>query len=188
MSINNNNNNGVIGIGNSNGVSIKKRFFTKKRTVDNTDMIDSSTLQQNKVLISPNSASSSVSSSVLALSMKISQDDNSNNIIDNKDIINNSNNETNDVVLVKKQSHLTQHQFKDLSISVNTKKALIDKMKYQYMTAVQHESLPQILEGHDVLVKAKTGTGKTLGFLIPAIEVLIMILDIMILLVVNHLL
>lgn len=41
------------------------------------------------------------------------------------------------------------------------------------MTQVQHDSLPEILKGHDVLVKAKTGTGKTVGFLVPAIEVLI---------------
>lgn len=41
------------------------------------------------------------------------------------------------------------------------------------MTVVQHESLPDILRGIDVLVKAKTGTGKTLAFLVPSIEVLI---------------
>ncbi len=41
------------------------------------------------------------------------------------------------------------------------------------MTRVQDESLPEILKGHDALVKAKTGTGKTVGFLVPAIEVLI---------------
>jgi ATP-dependent RNA helicase MSS116 len=40
------------------------------------------------------------------------------------------------------------------------------------MTKVQHESMPQLLEGKDALVKAKTGTGKTLGFLIPAVEIL----------------
>lgn len=40
------------------------------------------------------------------------------------------------------------------------------------MSKVQHESLPAVLAGKDVLVKAKTGTGKTLGFLIPAIEIL----------------
>jgi len=38
---------------------------------------------------------------------------------------------------------------------------------------VQNESVLQILKGDDVLVKAKTGTGKTLGFLVPAIDVLI---------------
>lgn len=41
------------------------------------------------------------------------------------------------------------------------------------MTQVQKESIPEILKGKDVFVKAKTGTGKTLAFLIPAIEVLI---------------
>ena len=41
------------------------------------------------------------------------------------------------------------------------------------MTQVQAESIPEIIKGNDVFVKAKTGTGKTLAFLIPAIEVLI---------------
>ena len=39
------------------------------------------------------------------------------------------------------------------------------------MTPVQAESIPAILAGKDALVKARTGTGKTLGFLIPAVEV-----------------
>ena len=39
------------------------------------------------------------------------------------------------------------------------------------MTQVQAESIPEIIKGYDVFVKAKTGTGKTLAFLIPAIEV-----------------
>jgi ATP-dependent RNA helicase MSS116 len=38
------------------------------------------------------------------------------------------------------------------------------------MTVVQQQSLPVALTGVDVLAKAKTGTGKTLSFLIPAIE------------------
>ena len=41
------------------------------------------------------------------------------------------------------------------------------------MTQVQHESLPDVLLGNDVLVKAKTGTGKTLAFLVPSVEVLL---------------
>ena len=39
------------------------------------------------------------------------------------------------------------------------------------MTLVQAESILEILKGVDVFVKARTGTGKTLAFLIPAIEV-----------------
>ena len=66
---------------------------------------------------------------------------------------------------------VTTLAFASLDVSVNTKKALSDVMKYQYTTPVQSESIPEILQGKDVFVKARTGTGKTLAFLIPAIEV-----------------
>ncbi|KAG4379670.1 hypothetical protein GLYMA_16G025700v4 [Glycine max] len=39
------------------------------------------------------------------------------------------------------------------------------------MTVVQEATLPVILKGKDVLAKAKTGTGKTVAFLLPSIEV-----------------
>ena len=41
---------------------------------------------------------------------------------------------------------------------------------YSHCTNVQAESLPVMLGGSDVVCKAKTGTGKTLAFLIPGIE------------------
>jgi Rad3-related DNA helicase len=41
----------------------------------------------------------------------------------------------------------------------------------RFMTDVQAESIPEVLKGGDVFVKARTGTGKTLGFLIPSIDV-----------------
>ena len=65
---------------------------------------------------------------------------------------------------------VTTLAFASLEVSVNTKKALSEVMKYQYTTPVQSESIPEILQGKDVFVKARTGTGKTLAFLIPAIE------------------
>ena len=43
--------------------------------------------------------------------------------------------------------------------------------RYTHMTPVQAGTLPIIISGVDVLAKAKTGTGKTLAFLIPSIEV-----------------
>jgi len=43
---------------------------------------------------------------------------------------------------------------------------------FRYMTQVQAQCIPHILDGKDALVKARTGTGKTLGFLIPSIEVM----------------
>lgn len=49
-------------------------------------------------------------------------------------------------------------------------RALADGFGYQFCTDVQEEAIPAILTGKDVVVKAKTGTGKTLGFLIPGFE------------------
>ncbi|GMH60491.1 hypothetical protein TrRE_jg4123, partial [Triparma retinervis] len=45
-------------------------------------------------------------------------------------------------------------------------------MRYEYMTEVQAQTLPICLSGVDTLAKAKTGTGKTLAFLIPALEII----------------
>lgn len=67
---------------------------------------------------------------------------------------------------------MTEHEFSSLAISEKTKRGLSERMKIKFMTQVQHASLPEILKGHDVLAKAKTGTGKTLAFLVPAIEML----------------
>ena len=38
---------------------------------------------------------------------------------------------------------------------------------------VQANTLPDVLEGNDVVVRARTGTGKTLGFVIPIVEMLV---------------
>ena len=65
---------------------------------------------------------------------------------------------------------LTKEKFADLDINELSKDAIEDVMGYQFLTEVQAATLPSILEGHDVLAKAKTGTGKTVGFLLPTIE------------------
>jgi superfamily II DNA/RNA helicase len=49
-------------------------------------------------------------------------------------------------------------------------RALADGFGYQFCTDVQEAAIPAILSGKDVVVKARTGTGKTLGFLIPGFE------------------
>lgn len=68
-------------------------------------------------------------------------------------------------------AHMTQHKFANLSISSETRRAMAQVFKYEYMTAVQAETLPLILKDDtDCLAKAKTGTGKTLAFMIPTIE------------------
>ncbi|CAM9020493.1 unnamed protein product [Wickerhamomyces anomalus] len=60
-------------------------------------------------------------------------------------------------------------QFKDLPISPNTLKGLIEA-SFVSMTDIQKESIPISLKGEDVLAAARTGSGKTLAFLIPVIE------------------
>ncbi len=44
--------------------------------------------------------------------------------------------------------------------------------KFQTPTPVQAGCIPPALEGRDVLATAQTGTGKTLGFLIPVVEMI----------------
>lgn len=46
----------------------------------------------------------------------------------------------------------------------------IDEMGYQEPTPIQQRAIPIIMEGHDVLGKSHTGTGKTAAFGIPAIQ------------------
>jgi ATP-dependent RNA helicase MSS116 len=68
-------------------------------------------------------------------------------------------------------AHMTQHKFANLQISSESRKAIAEVFKYEYMTAVQAETLPLLLKDNtDCLAKAKTGTGKTLAFMIPTIE------------------
>ncbi|KXS15237.1 DEAD-domain-containing protein [Gonapodya prolifera JEL478] len=46
-------------------------------------------------------------------------------------------------------------------------------MKFNVMSDVQAATLPLTLQGADILAQAKTGTGKTLAFLIPCIQTII---------------
>lgn len=56
--------------------------------------------------------------------------------------------------------------FDDLPISSYTKRALAEN-SFVKLTPIQKACLPQALCGRDVLGAAKTGSGKTLSFLIP---------------------
>ncbi|KAH8811867.1 putative ATP-dependent RNA helicase [Xylogone sp. PMI_703] len=65
----------------------------------------------------------------------------------------------------------TAKKFSELNLSEKTMKALGD-MKFETMTEIQQRGIPPLLAGRDVLGAAKTGSGKTLSFLIPAVELL----------------
>ena len=77
----------------------------------------------------------------------------------------NASNSTNNVAGAGKNLH----QFSKVTfasnehISANSKRALTEVMQYEYMSKVQEATLPSILEGKDVVAKAKTGSGKTTG-------------------------
>ena len=45
-------------------------------------------------------------------------------------------------------------------------------MGFKTLTEIQARSIPPLLRGQDVLAQAKTGSGKTLSFLIPSVELL----------------
>ncbi|KAF9244241.1 P-loop containing nucleoside triphosphate hydrolase protein [Melanogaster broomeanus] len=67
------------------------------------------------------------------------------------------------------RSHVSAMKFADAPISEKSKKAI----RHQYLTDVQEATLELGLSGADLLVQAKTGTGKTTAFLLPAIEQLV---------------
>ncbi|KAJ9455964.1 DEAD-box ATP-dependent RNA helicase 25 [Diplonema papillatum] len=67
-------------------------------------------------------------------------------------------------------SQITTERFADLPIDPTQKQALSDVLCYEYMTQVQAKTINVSLSGSDLLAKAKTGTGKTLAFLIPSLE------------------
>jgi ATP-dependent RNA helicase DeaD len=62
-------------------------------------------------------------------------------------------------------------RFDELDLSKEMQKAVAD-MGFETLTPIQSESIPLILEGKDVIGQAQTGTGKTLAFGLPIIEML----------------
>lgn len=62
-----------------------------------------------------------------------------------------------------------EHLFKDFLIQENLKQNIIAK-GYNEPTPIQDRVIPHILNGHDVVGIANTGTGKTAAFLIPLIN------------------
>lgn len=56
--------------------------------------------------------------------------------------------------------------FEDLDLNDNVLDALYD-MHFDECTPIQEKCIPEILNGHDVLGVAQTGTGKTAAYLLP---------------------
>ena len=61
--------------------------------------------------------------------------------------------------------------FTELNLSKDSLKAISD-MGFEKSTPIQSQAIPEMLAGHDIIGQASTGTGKTLAFALPAIEML----------------
>lgn len=59
--------------------------------------------------------------------------------------------------------------YSELPVSPEILKA-VEKMGFTQMTEIQQKAIPVMLEGHEIIAKAPTGTGKTCAFGIPVIE------------------
>ncbi len=62
--------------------------------------------------------------------------------------------------------------FKEFSFDERVQEG-IEAIGYKQATPVQEQVIPMILEGHDVIASAQTGTGKTAAFLLPIIHKII---------------
>mmetsp|Transcript_13716 Transcript_13716/g.37042 ORF Transcript_13716/g.37042 Transcript_13716/m.37042 type:complete len:694 (+) Transcript_13716:90-2171(+) len=65
----------------------------------------------------------------------------------------------------------SEQRFDALEICEPLKKALKES-NFETLTEIQAKSIPHLLKGKDVLAAAKTGSGKTLSFLVPALDLL----------------
>ena len=60
-------------------------------------------------------------------------------------------------------------KFSELSLAPSLVKALTD-MGFVETTAVQEQAIPIVLQGKDMMVGARTGTGKTAAFMLPILQ------------------
>ena len=59
--------------------------------------------------------------------------------------------------------------FNEMNLSQEILRA-VDELGFSEMTEIQQQSIPLLLQGHDVVGRSNTGTGKTAAFGIPAVE------------------
>ena len=68
-------------------------------------------------------------------------------------------------------SHLSTVAFASLAGKIDS--SVLSTIPYSHMSVVQSATFDSIMSGVDVLAQAKTGTGKTIAFLLPAIQSLL---------------
>ena len=75
----------------------------------------------------------------------------------------------NDVPQPTQASLCPAPNFQDLGLDARLLQA-IAKEGFSTPTPVQTETIPAVLEGRDVVARAKTGSGKTAAYLLPILE------------------
>lgn len=65
---------------------------------------------------------------------------------------------------------LSETSFDIQPLHPDTKRALVEVLRLERMTRIQEQTFNLIRSGGDVLARSKTGTGKTLAFLVPIVE------------------
>eukprot|EP00899_Mesostigma_viride_P003550 jgi/Mesvir1/13196/Mv06156-RA.1 len=68
------------------------------------------------------------------------------------------------------QLDLLEDRFADLDVSAASIRGITEVLKFERLTPVQGATLPPCMMGKDVLARAKTGTGKTIAFMLPTVE------------------
>merc|ERR1711916_353893 len=70
------------------------------------------------------------------------------------------------------ESVLGSPKFEDLAIWDLVKNNIKSEFGFENMTEIQQKTIPPLLAGKNVLGEGKTGSGKTMAFLLPCIELL----------------
>lgn len=66
--------------------------------------------------------------------------------------------------------YVSERTFADFPIRETTLRGIREKLGFDTATPVQAATIDEALDGRDLIVRAKTGTGKTAAFLVPMIE------------------
>ena len=70
-------------------------------------------------------------------------------------------------------SVLSKHPLTSLPIDKKLIPICEEKLQIKTYSHVQYSSIPKILEGKDCMIKAQTGSGKTLTYLLPIITMIL---------------
>jgi len=105
-------------------------------------------------------------------SAKSNLDQQETNIEDNKDSIQiKAINETKSSEDANQDKYFSDKKFADMGLSEETLNALTES-GFETATEIQEKCIPLSSQGVDIIGSAKTGSGKSLAFLIPAVELL----------------